>query len=194
MIQRHTVTKKQLRDLTYAAAYLQECVQNGPGAFYAALREVVQAQEGGFAWLAKRTGLGRASLYKALSEDGNPSYITIHRVLEAMGLDLAVAGTYKTMKRTDPHNSSLIMDRVTIDYKTPSRVLQTQKSRLGPPGTAKSMEYHTAGDSSALHAELDDMEQERFRSSDARTIRRIRRNRKGCPASSPTGRRHALLR
>jgi len=37
-------------------------------------------------------GLTRASLYKALSEDGNPAFATVLAVLRALGLSLKVAG------------------------------------------------------------------------------------------------------
>jgi probable addiction module antidote protein len=40
--------------------------------------------------LAKDTGLGRESLYKALSGEGNPSFGTILKVIKALGLKLHV--------------------------------------------------------------------------------------------------------
>jgi probable addiction module antidote protein len=46
--------------------------------------EVAHAQ--GIARVAKLSGLGRESLYKALSEDGNPSLDTILRVARAVGV------------------------------------------------------------------------------------------------------------
>jgi probable addiction module antidote protein len=38
--------------------------------------------------LANETGLGRESLYKALSGEGNPSFATILKVIQALGLKL----------------------------------------------------------------------------------------------------------
>ena len=38
--------------------------------------------------LAKETGMGRESLYKALSGQGNPSFATILKVINALGLEL----------------------------------------------------------------------------------------------------------
>ena len=49
----------------------------------------VIARAKGMAQLAKDTGLGRESLYKALSSEGNPSFATILKVLKALGLRLA---------------------------------------------------------------------------------------------------------
>jgi probable addiction module antidote protein len=40
--------------------------------------------------LAKDTGLGRESLYKALSGEGNPSFGTILKVINALGLKLHI--------------------------------------------------------------------------------------------------------
>jgi probable addiction module antidote protein len=38
--------------------------------------------------LARETGLGRESLYKALSKDGHPEFETVLRVISALGLKL----------------------------------------------------------------------------------------------------------
>jgi probable addiction module antidote protein len=40
--------------------------------------------------LSNTTGLGRESLYKTLSEEGNPTIKTLLLLLDAMGLQLAV--------------------------------------------------------------------------------------------------------
>jgi DNA-binding phage protein len=40
---------------------------------------------------ALEAGLGRESLYKALSSDGNPEFATVLRVLKALGLRLSVS-------------------------------------------------------------------------------------------------------
>jgi probable addiction module antidote protein len=41
--------------------------------------------------IARATGLGRESLYKALSADGNPELATVLKVMRALGLKLKVA-------------------------------------------------------------------------------------------------------
>jgi probable addiction module antidote protein len=46
------------------------------------------ARSRGMSQLAKDTGLGRESLYKALSGEGNPSFSTILKVTRALGLRL----------------------------------------------------------------------------------------------------------
>ena len=46
------------------------------------------AREKGMTQIAKETGLGRESLYKALSPEGNPEFSTILKVIHALGLNL----------------------------------------------------------------------------------------------------------
>ena len=41
--------------------------------------------------IAKATGLTRASLYKALSAEGNPEFATVLKVIQALGLKLTIA-------------------------------------------------------------------------------------------------------
>lgn len=38
--------------------------------------------------IARETGLGRERLYKALSPEGNPEFITVLKVVQALGLKL----------------------------------------------------------------------------------------------------------
>ena len=79
----------KMRDKTYLNTYLEACLNEGPEAFYIGLRRAVQAREGGFTWLAAQTGLGRESLYRALSAEGNPSFRTIFKVMRALEADIS---------------------------------------------------------------------------------------------------------
>ena len=68
------------------AAYLEACLQEAgdDAAFIAkALGNIARAK--GMTQLSKDTGLGRESLYKALSGEGNPSFATILKVTHALG-------------------------------------------------------------------------------------------------------------
>jgi probable addiction module antidote protein len=70
-------------------AYLEACMEEAgdDAAFIAkALGNVARAR--GMTQLAKETGVGRESLYKALSGEGNPSFGTILKVMHALGLRL----------------------------------------------------------------------------------------------------------
>jgi probable addiction module antidote protein len=69
--------------------YLEACMEEAgdDAAFIAkALGHIARAK--GMTQLAKETGLGRESLYKALSGEGNPSFATILKVMRALGLKL----------------------------------------------------------------------------------------------------------
>ena len=71
------------------AQYLDACMEEaGDDAAFiaAALGDIARAR--GMTQLARDTGLGRESLYKALSGEGNPSFATILKVMHALGIEL----------------------------------------------------------------------------------------------------------
>jgi probable addiction module antidote protein len=69
------------------AAYLAAALEEGDVSLVAAaLGDIARAK--GMARVARATGLGRESLYKALSPIGNPEFATILRVVAALGLRL----------------------------------------------------------------------------------------------------------
>ena len=75
---------KTSRDI---AAYLEAAMEDGdPRVIAAALGNIARAK--GMSELAREAGLGRESLYKALSPDGNPEFSTILKVVRALGLRL----------------------------------------------------------------------------------------------------------
>ncbi len=72
------------------AAYLDAALdQDDPALLAAALGDVARAK--GMAEIAREAGLGRESLYKALSGDGNPEFRTVYKVIRALGLRLRVS-------------------------------------------------------------------------------------------------------
>ncbi len=69
------------------AAYLEAALEDGdPGVIAAALGDIARSK--GMTQLAKDTGLGRESLYKSLSAEGNPELATVLKVVNALGLRL----------------------------------------------------------------------------------------------------------
>ena len=69
------------------AVYLEAVLEDGdPRLVAAALGDIARAK--GMAQIARETGLGRESLYKALSPDGNPELATVVKVVRALGLRL----------------------------------------------------------------------------------------------------------
>lgn len=69
----------------YLDAYLEDAT---PEDLRTALATVARSH--GVSDLARRSGVTRAGIYKALGEDGNPSFETIRAILGAMGLRLTV--------------------------------------------------------------------------------------------------------
>lgn len=68
-------------------AYLEATLEDGdPALIAAALGDIARAK--GMTQIARETGLGRESLYKALSPEGNPEFATVLRVVKALGLRL----------------------------------------------------------------------------------------------------------
>ena len=71
------------------AHYLEAVFEDGdPSLVAAALGDVARAK--GMAQIAQAAGLGRESLYKALSKEGNPEFATVVKVMQALGLKLRV--------------------------------------------------------------------------------------------------------
>jgi probable addiction module antidote protein len=69
------------------AAYLEAALEDGDPALIAAvLGDIARAK--GMSQIARETGLGRESLYKALSPDGNPEFSTVLKVVRALGIRL----------------------------------------------------------------------------------------------------------
>jgi probable addiction module antidote protein len=78
-----------LRDPIEAAAFLDAVIEmDDPTALLLALRQVAKAH--GMAEVARRAEVGEKTLFKALSENGNPTIATVHKVLQAVGLKLSV--------------------------------------------------------------------------------------------------------
>ncbi len=69
------------------AAYLEAALEDGdPAVVMRALGTIARAR--GMSQIARATGLGRESLYKALSPEGNPEFSTVMKVVRALGLKL----------------------------------------------------------------------------------------------------------
>jgi probable addiction module antidote protein len=77
------------KDSEEAMLYLEVSLEefekdNNTGALLSALRTVAEAR-GGIPELARRIGMEKMTLYKALSEEGNPKLSTIGAVLHGLG-------------------------------------------------------------------------------------------------------------
>ena len=82
---------KSLSDPREAAEYLNAALEDGdPEALLLALRNVAAAQ-GGIAHLAEKAKLNRESLYRMLSDRGNPELRSLDALLHALGFRLSIA-------------------------------------------------------------------------------------------------------
>jgi probable addiction module antidote protein len=80
---------EQLRTPAEMAAYLDAWLSEAPDdavGIARALGDIARAQ--GMSQVARAAGLSRESLYKALSENGNPGFATVLKVARALGLRL----------------------------------------------------------------------------------------------------------
>ena len=80
---------EHLRTPEEMAAYLEACLEeaNGDATFIAkALGDIARAK--GMTQVAHDSGISRESLYKALSGDRPPSYDTLLKMVDALGLKL----------------------------------------------------------------------------------------------------------
>ena len=89
---------QHLEDPADMAAYLEAALETGDAALVAAaLGDIARAK--GMTQIAREAGLGRESLYKSLSSNGNPELGTVLRVIQTLGLRLraepALAGARK---------------------------------------------------------------------------------------------------
>lgn len=93
---KRTVSHKEglfenLQDPEFAAEYFNATLEDGDmGVILLAVKNLVEAK-GGMSKIAKETGLNRESLYRALSEDGNPKISTFYKILNAVGMKLLVS-------------------------------------------------------------------------------------------------------
>jgi len=88
------------------AAYIEAMLEDGDArAVPVALRTVVDAV-GGMAALADKTGLSRETLYRTLSERGNPRLDTLAVILAAFGLRLTIQSAQKSRsRRSEPRRA-----------------------------------------------------------------------------------------
>lgn len=75
---------------TVVAEYLNAALEDdNPDVFLQAIADIAKAK--GMTQLARDTGLGRESLYKALAPGAKPRYDTVLRLMRALGVELHTA-------------------------------------------------------------------------------------------------------
>ncbi len=80
----HVETEEDIKE--YLSTFLEE---DGPQGFIDALGHL--AKKKGMTEIARIAGVSRQNLYRTLTSDGNPNFITVNKIVEALGCKLVVA-------------------------------------------------------------------------------------------------------
>ena len=89
---------ERLKDPAYAAEYINAAMEAGDNAaFLLALRNVAEAQT--MNAVATQAGLSRESVYRMLSETGNPCYTSLLGILGALGLEFKIQSASKQAEK-----------------------------------------------------------------------------------------------
>jgi probable addiction module antidote protein len=79
---------ERLANPEVAMHYVNAALEDSPEAFLKALRNVAQARQ--MTKVAKEAGVQRETLYRSLSESGNPTFDTLHSVLRVLGFRIQI--------------------------------------------------------------------------------------------------------
>ena len=128
---------EQLSDSNIAAEYLNEARKDSRSIFLKALRNVAEAHR--MAVVAENAGVNRESLYKALSEEGNPSLQTYDSVLDALGLEYEFKPKQVSPIAPTPSTSPILTEAKsgspsmeTVVAETSGKIETTGASSSGP--------------------------------------------------------------
>jgi len=95
---------RYLKDEAAIAEYMTAVLEtDDPDLLLLALGDVARAR--GMAQVAKDSGLGRESLYKALAPGAKPRFDTIVKVAHALGVRLTAQPLHSTSEADDPRAS-----------------------------------------------------------------------------------------
>jgi probable addiction module antidote protein len=83
-----------------AEAYLNAALEDSQASFLKAMKNVAQAHE--VASVARQAGVQRETLYRSLSEDGNPTLATLTSILNALGMKIAITTAVQNPPVSDP--------------------------------------------------------------------------------------------
>ena len=79
----------RLKNPKYASEYLNQALKEGSqDLFMLALRDVAKAK--GITRTARESNLNRESMYKMMSENGNPNLSSLNKLLDSLGLTLNI--------------------------------------------------------------------------------------------------------
>lgn len=86
--------REELSDLDYARGFLQVSLEEAEKdgdyrAFLLAMRQVIEIH--GATKIARESEISRRNIYKAFSEEGNPTLETLGSVLHSLGMKLSIS-------------------------------------------------------------------------------------------------------
>src|SRR5260370_18242823 len=96
----------RLSDPKVAAGYLRSVLRDSPELFPKALRKVAEARGFFMSKVAESAGVERESIYRMLSETGNPTWASLRGVLKALNVHLTID--------ENSHNDSDLKERVSV--------------------------------------------------------------------------------
>jgi probable addiction module antidote protein len=103
---------------------VSEALETADSAYIAHALGVV-ARAKGMGEIARQTGLGRESLYKALREGGNPEFATVMKVMQALGLSMTAKPRGQLPRRVGRHRTGTDAQR-----RVRSSVVKVQASTV----------------------------------------------------------------
>jgi len=91
LIDYETHISEILQDPEVLQEYLNQALkEDDVRVFLIILGDIIKATPGGLAGVAKKTGYSRQTLYKTLSEKGNPTWTHLQKFISAAGFRLQV--------------------------------------------------------------------------------------------------------
>lgn len=102
----HPWLLSRLSDPKVAASYLRSILRDSPELFPKALRKVAEARGFAMSKVAESAGVERESIYRMLSETGNPTWASLRGVLKALDVHLTIDD--------DSPNDSGLKERVSV--------------------------------------------------------------------------------
>ena len=118
---------KDLADPEYAAQYITAARRESRGAFLVALKDVADAMFG-MSKLAENVSANRVSLYRALSESGNPTLSTLDSITGALALDVVFRPTHRQTTTETRYKQS------SRDSSVPTIIIDSSKGTESPKG------------------------------------------------------------
>lgn len=114
----HEFLIEQLTDPVFASEYLNEARNESQKIFLKALRNVAEAHR--MAIVAADAGVNRETLYRTLSEEGNPRLDTYESVLDALGIDYVFQPKQTVVAEPTPNVPANALEPETMTIRTPS--------------------------------------------------------------------------